>query len=174
MAEIWKDVLGFEGLYQVSDLGRIRNARTGKIRVLSVQKLRGGYLQVGLSKDGRRKYLRVHRVVWEAFNGPIPAGMHINHINENKTDNRLKNLNLMTPKENNIYGTRMQRVVEKKSETKRVEQYTKDGVFIQVWQSPKEVEDVLGYNRSNIASCCRGYEHFNTAYGFVWKYANNA
>ena len=100
--EIWKVIPGYEN-YQVSDQGRIKRYHDGVWYEVkqTVSTKRGNYLRVRLWKDGKGKDYRVHRLVWEVFNGPIPDGLHINHINENVQDNRLSNLNLMTPKENN-------------------------------------------------------------------------
>lgn len=169
--EEWRDIPGYEGLYQVSNLGRVKSLNyhlTGKEQILRPGKDRiGGYLQVGLSKGGKRKHFKVHRLVWEAFNGPIPEGYECNHINEDKTDNRLENLNLMTPKENTNWGTRNERVA--KAQRKMVEQYTLDGIHICTWFSVRGLEKELGYFQSYISNCCNG-KH-KTAYGYKWKYA---
>lgn len=101
--EIWKDIKGYEGLYQVSDQGMVRSLnynRTGKTRVLKLKENRYGYLQVGLWKDGIQKSVSVHRLVWSAFVGEIPKGMQIDHRDGCKTNNSLSNLRVCTPKEN--------------------------------------------------------------------------
>ena len=170
MIENWRTVLGYEGLYQVSDLGNVKSLNyklTGKEHVLSPGKVRGGYLRVYLYKGGNNKSFFVNRLVWEAFNGPIPEGMQVNHINENKTDNRLENLNLMTPKENTNWGTGIARSA--KSKKKMVEQHTLDGTHICTWFSATDVERELGYGQGNISKCCCGKR--KTAYNYTWKYA---
>ena len=91
--EIWMPIFGCEG-YEVSKIGSVRSLdylHTGKAKILKPQKTHNGYLQVYLYKDGKLKGFKVHRLVWEAFNGPIPEGMQVNHLNEDKTDNRLEN-----------------------------------------------------------------------------------
>lgn len=121
--EEWRPVKDYEGLYEVSNFGRIRcldhwrDTYTGgyiqKSRILKAGKNSNGYLQVNLYKDGKGKMLYIHRLVWEAFNGSIPDGYEVNHINEIKTDNSLWNLNLMTPKENLLRnGHRQQKPAE--------------------------------------------------------------
>lgn len=169
-------ILVCEG-YEVSNYGRVRSLnylRTGKTRILSPFKTGGGYLQVGLWKDGKGKLYKVHRLVWEAFNGPIPEGMQVNHINEDKTDNRLENLNLMTPKENLNWGTRNERAGKSiaKSRSKMVEQYTLSGVYLCTWPSTISVERELGhlgFRTSHISECCNGKHKSHK--GYIWKYA---
>ena len=108
-------------------------------------------------------------MVWEAFNEPIPEGLQINHLNENKADNRLENLSLCTPKENTNYGTCIARRAKKFS--KPVIQLDKNGNFIKEWSSSHEIQRQLGYLASNIRSCCCNLKPY--AYGFIWKHKEN-
>lgn len=171
--EVWKPVRGYFNLYEVSNYGRVRSLNyhhTDKERILSPFKNSGGYLIVGLYKDEKRKKYRIHRLVWEAFNGPIPKGMQINHLNEDKTDCSLTNLSLVTPKENINYGTRNGRVA--KSLSKPVEQFTLSGIYLCTWPSTISVEEELGhlgFDQSAISACCNGKQ--KTHKGFIWKYA---
>ena len=118
--EIGKDIPNYEGLYQASNLGRIKsfdkviaqkNNSTAikKGRILKPSTSHSGYYQIVLSKQSIRKSYKVHRLIWLAFYGSIPEGYEVNHINEIKTDNRLLNLNLMTHKENCNWGTGIER-----------------------------------------------------------------
>ena len=113
MEEIWKDINGYEGLYQISNLGRVKSFYSGYVKILKL-KITNGYYRIGLRKNGKRKFYQIHRLVYETFIGEIPQGIQVNHINEVKTDNRLENLNLMTPKENINWGTGIQRRAEKR------------------------------------------------------------
>lgn len=103
--EVWKDVLGFQGIYQASNLGRIKSFKYGREKILKPRINARGYFLVMLCKDGVQKNHYIHRLVYEAFNGKIPQGLVVNHLNEIKTDNRLENLEICTHKENINYGT---------------------------------------------------------------------
>ena len=166
--EIWKDIKGFEGLYQVSNLGRVKSleridalGHRLKEKILK-PRIDGRYYQVCLCKQSIKKNYRVHRLVWEAFNGQIPEGLQVNHINEVKTDNKLENLNLMTCKENTNYGTRNERI------SKPVLQFDLNDNFIKEFPSAMQVERELGFGQGNICNCCKG--RCKTAYGYIWKY----
>lgn len=91
--EQWKDIFGYDGMYQVSDLGRVRSKKYGRWKMLKPNKNRFGYLMSYLYKDGKPKNISVHRLVAQAFieNNNI-FNTEINHINEDKTDNRVSNL----------------------------------------------------------------------------------
>ena len=170
LKEVWRDIPGYEGMYQVSDLGSVKSLNykhTGKEKILRPWKERNSYLQVELYKDGKVKRFLVHRLVWIVFNGPIPDGYEVNHINEEKTDCRLANLNLMTRKENVNWGTGIRR--RAKTQSKMVEQHTLDGTHTCTWFSTIGIKRELGYSMGNISECCNGIR--KTAYGFVWKYA---
>jgi hypothetical protein len=104
--ETWKPVLGYEGIYEASDWGRIKSLKKIPHRILRPGPHTGGYQMVGL--NNRIKTMRtVHRIVCAAFFGPIPEGMEINHKNGNKKDNRLSNLELVTPCENTLHSIRV-------------------------------------------------------------------
>lgn len=179
MNEIWKDIKGYEGLYQVSNLGRVKSVEkidsSGRLRKEKLRKLQDnrGYLEIVLRKSNETQQFSVHRLVYETFVGEIPEGMQVNHINENKSDNRVDNLNLMTPKENSNWGTGIERhrnqlINGKKS--KPVLQYDKDGNFIKEWVSLSEIKRQLGFNVGHISYCCNG--KYNQAYEYKWKYKN--
>ena len=128
MKEIWRDIKNLENYYQISNLGRVRsitrkaktkilnnNYRTIEGQLISPAKTRDGYLKVTLSKNHKRYYFRVHRLVAEAFidnpnNYPV-----VNHKDENKLNNRVDNLEWCTNKYNCNYGTRNKRISNKLS-----------------------------------------------------------
>lgn len=172
MEEIWNKVRNYEN-YEVSNLGGARsldhwrdNGAGGYIqkgRILKPVKTKG-YLYVGLCKDGKLKRFRVHRLVYEAFNGEIPEGMQVNHINEITTDNRLENLNLMSCKENINFGTAVKRRSEKRSQA--VLQLTLDEVLVNEWPSMAEAGR-HGFETSAISCCCRGI--YKSYKGYIWR-----
>ena len=168
--ETWKDIPGYEGLYQASNLGRIRSFKYNNVRVLKPGKTREGYYRVILYLNSVKKNASVHRLVWTAFNGPIPEGLQINHLNENKSDNRLENLSLCTAKENINYGTRNKRAGEK--QCKRIQMLDKNNNILKTFNSLKEAAQFLNKNKttanSNISSCLHGKR--KSAYRYKWKF----
>ena len=106
--EEWRDIKGYEGLYQVSNLGRVRSKR----KILKGTPDKDGYLRVALCKNGTRKYFGIHRLVAIAFIYNANNYPCVNHKDENKTNNRVKNLEWCTIAYNNCYGNRLKRVSE--------------------------------------------------------------
>lgn len=191
--EIWKDIKNYEGLYQVSNEGRVKALKknvVGKgrnqyddehiLKQHEIVKHGKKRLQTSLTKDGVKEYPVTAKLVYETFVGEIPKGMQVNHIDEDPSNNKIENLNLMTPKENSNWGTRNQRLGETfKSNGKRskpVLQY-KDGVLIAEYPSAKEAARQLGVGQCNISRCCLGgfiwknkWINVNKAYGYTWEY----
>lgn len=113
--ELWKPIPGYEGLYEVSNMGRIMSLpkRGRYAEILRASHVRG-YLVVGLHKDGRQLTKSVHRLVLEAFVGHCPEGMEACHYNDERTDNRLVNLRWDTRSENRKDNIRNGRNFERK------------------------------------------------------------
>lgn len=158
--ETWKDVPGYEGLYQVSDLGRVKGVKRGK--VLSPYTMKNGYLYVTLSKKSKEKCLPVHRLVAAAF-VPNPEGKsEVNHIDANKLNAKASNLEWVTPKENTAHAKRMG-LFPKQTTSKKV--VRSDG---KVFESIGEAARELKVNASNVAGICHGRQ--KTARGYSFRF----
>lgn len=168
MKEIWKDVVGFEGLYMVSNYGRVKNCRTGKIMKPFERK---GYLRIGLTKNHKQIKYPVHRLVAMAFI-PNPNNLpFVNHKDENKFNNCVDNLEWCTAQYNNTYGNRIEKYVKTNTNgkcSKSVFQYSTDDKLIKEWPSTMEIQRQTGYSCGNISKCCSG--KYKQAYGFIWRY----
>ena len=188
MDEIWKDIEGYEGLYQVSNLGRVRsldkyrNGRNGaqvfcKGKILKPFKSGpANYLTIAL---GRKKKAYIHRLVAIAFIQNPLNKKEVDHINCNITDNTIENLRWVTRKENLNNPITKKRNSEsrkggyqpKGKENKRsrpILQYSLNGEFIKEWGSQREIKRALGYSNGNIYNCCALKS--KTAYGYIWRF----
>ena len=168
MKEIWKDIKDYEGLYQVSNWGRVKSIKFGKERILKQHiNIKGGYYYVCLLKNGKHKNYYVHRLVAEAF---IPNSYNlpqVNHRDENKLNNNVDNLEWCTNEYNHNYGTINERISQ--SQSKPVLQYDLNGNLIKEWKSVNECGR-NGFNQGDICKCCNGKR--KTAKGFIWVYKN--
>lgn len=178
--EIWKDIVGYEGLYQVSNLGNVKSLNYLRIRgkevILKPWKHGQGYYCVSLSKDGKKINKFIHRLVYAAFNGDIPDDLVINHIDEDKTNNDLNNLEAITQKENVYHGTGIIRNREKQinnlKKSKPVIAWNSKQILF--FPSISEVNRELGFCAQAIGDCCKGNystKSKNFYKGFWWKYA---
>ena len=175
--EEWRDVVGYERRYQISSMGRVKSLERVTItkdgrklplkeRILKPIVSGDGYLKVGLCAGGKLKMFLVHRLVCQAFHENPDNKPQVNHINENKTDNRACNLEWCTCKQNINHGTHNER--SGKTRSKPVAQYTLDGDLVKAWQSTNEVERQTGFSCGHISKVVNGKR--KTAYGFIWKY----
>ena len=169
--EIWRDIEGYEGLYQVSDQGRVKSLghklRKSE-RILKPVVRHDGYQVVGLYTGGKPKTLKVHRLVCQAFHENPENKPQVNHLNEIKTDNRASNLEWATARENSNFGTRTERLG--KAQSKPVAQYAQDGELIKIWPSVRETERQTGFRHGYICQAANGKR--KQAYGFIWKYVS--
>lgn len=172
MKEIWKDVVGYEGLYQISSLGRLKN-RHGRILNGNINDY--GYLRAILCDGkGHRKYIQIHRLVAQAFIPNPDNKPQVNHIDENKINNVVENLEWVTVKENINWGTSLQRRAEHQKITqkskKTVYQYDKEYNLVTTYISCHEASRVCGIERTGIMHCCNGNPKFPTYKGYIWRY----
>lgn len=182
--EEWRDVVGFEGLYQISNFGncksvdRVLRYKNGKEHyyhghMMKPVKCKNGYLEFQLNKDGKRYCVMAHRVVAMAFI-PNPFDFpQINHKDEIITNNCVDNLEWCTSKYNANYGTRKQRCYENgsKKQTKPIYQISLSGSVIKKWNSIGDASRALGISDSQIIRVCKHKNNNTIAGGFKWEYA---
>ena len=161
--EVWKDVVGYEGLYQVSNYGNIKNSKN---IIMKQQTTKDGYFSVALSKNNKQKRYQAHRIVAIAFIDNKCQYPEINHKDENKKNNYVSNLEWCTKEYNRYYGTGQARNNTKK--LKPVNQI-KDGHIVKWYDSAKSAEIKTGINKQHIGDCCRGKR--KTAGGYNWRFA---
>ena len=176
--ETWKVVRGFEGLYEVSDLGRVRSlgrvcssknnsTQQKRPRILVQEITIHGYCRVRLfDKCGSAKHYAVHRLVLDAFRGE--SSLQVNHKNEIKTDNRLENLEYVTAAQNCNYGSRNEKIANGAKFSLPVIQQDGDGNHIATFQSIAEAGQKTGVCESNISRCAKGER--STAGGYKWRF----
>lgn len=177
MEETWKSIKGYEGLYEVSNMGRVRSVphevqsyggRYFKTRsVIRKPHIVAGYNQVDLCKDGKKHEYKVHRLVAEAFIPHSSQLQVVNHKDENKINNNADNLEWCNAKYNTNYGTARSRRKEKLSVP--VMQLTLDGRPVKKWVSQQEAARVLGIQQSSISKCVKG--SYQSAHGYLWRNA---
>ena len=166
--EEWRDAVGYEGLYMVSNIGRVKSLNylhTKKEKILKPGKNTRGYLYVNLCKKGKIKNTRIHRLVCEAFL-PNPLNLpQVNHINEIKEDNRVENLEWCSHIYNQNFGTRNERLAKAFSKSVKCLE-TGD-----IYPSTMYVERKLGFNHSDISACCNKKYGHKTVGGLHWEWA---
>ena len=191
MKEIWKDIPEYEELYQISNLGRVRskdrlikancqnNSHVKRPffyyvypgRIIKLQTNKFGYTTVFLNKGGKQKGFFVHRLVIKTFN-PIlnDSDYQVNHIDENKENNSLNNLEWCTAKENINHGTCIQRRVEKQKITNRrrkpvisIDKSGNENEYLSAWDASRKI----GAFQSNIWKAIHNGKKCN---GYYWKY----
>lgn len=174
MKEQWKPVKDYED-YEVSNLGRVKSLnykRTGKEKLMSPGKDSNGYLKVTLFKNGVGKPFSINRLVWQTFVGEIPPKWDINHLDENKENNHLENLEACSHGDNMRWGTgnarRAAARINHPQMSKVVEAIDKiTGKVVFVFPSTMEAGR-QGFDHGAVAACCRGERKSHK--GFIWRY----
>ena len=161
--EEWRDIKGYEGKYMVSNLGRVKSLnyrRTGKEKIMEGVDNGKGYLYVALWKDGKYKSCRINRLVAQAFLENPQNLPEVNHKNEDKTDNRVENLEWCSRQYNIEY-----------SKAKAVIGINKVSGLILEFPSASEASRQMGISQGSITMCCQG-KGYKSAGGYVWFYAD--
>lgn len=176
MEEIWKDIEGYEGYYQVSNLGRVKSLRRwsgtqyyNREKIIKPWLTIKGYYRVQLSRNGVYKNFFLHRLVAEAFIPNPKNKPQVNHIDGNTKNYSISNLEWATARENVQHAC--DTGLKKNYGKKAVYQYDKNYNLIKKWDCIMDVERDLGYNNSFISSVCNG--KYNSAYGYIWRHVND-
>lgn len=166
---MWKDITGYEGLYQISNYGDVKsfhNYGNQKERIMKLC-IKKGYYEVGLRKNGIKKYYLVHKLVANAFI-PNPNNLPcINHKDENKLNNNVNNLEWCTYAYNNSYGDRLKRVSISNKLKKEVCKLNINGEILNVYKSIREASRMNNIDFSSISKCINNNRNF--AGGYIWK-----
>lgn len=175
MKEQWKAVKGYEGFYEVSNTGKVRSIdhyvrsrscnRLVKGRLIKLQIDKDGYYKACLSKENIRKTVFVHRIVATAFIDNPNKYPCINHIDENKQNNRIDNLEFCTFQYNTAYNNG---IYKRASKRKKAINQIKNGIIVYVWDCATSASKATKISRGNIVSCLNGYR--KTAGGYSWEY----
>lgn len=187
--EIWKDIKGYEGLYQASNLGNIKSLGrtfenkgsysgycTTKDKILKPRPC-SRYYKVALYKDSKRKDYLLHRIIAETFIENTENKPYVNHKDENCFNNNANNLMWCTHKENMNWGTRNKRIALKNTNNpkrcKKVIQYDLNGNFIKEYSSIKEACKELNIKNKHIGQCCKKHYGRKTVSGYKWEFADD-
>lgn len=165
MKEVWKDIKGYEGLYQVSNLGRVKRVTTG--RILKGGKDTNGYMMVLLCNNNIKSNKAIHRLVAQAFIPNPENKPQVNHIDENKTNNMVSNLEWMTAKENNNHGTHNGRI-SKSNSIPIIATNIKTGELEEFYGS-RECARQLGLHNQSISAVLKGRLKQTGGYTFKYK-----
>ena len=176
MEEIWKDVPGYEGLYQVSNMGRVKSLIVSRAhpiapRILALSEDRKGYLRCRL-KD---RSVPIHRLVAVAFIQNPGNKPQVNHIDGNKKNNCTENLEWVTNTENQRHAFNLGLKTTShltKATSKPVVQYSKFGNYVAKFKSENEASRKTGICQSSITACCNKKKHRKTAGGYIWRFEN--
>ena len=169
MKEQWK-VIDFASNYEVSNTGFVRNKTTKYI--LKGRETVNGYLQVSLKIDNKNKFMNkyIHRLVAQFWLGNTDNKKEVNHIDGNKKNNNMLNLEWVTAKENSNHRVKI--LNKKITDNKKVGMFNKQNQLIQIFNSVKQAGQYFGKSRVNIDNALKHKNNQQTAYGYIWKYLN--
>ena len=164
----YEDSYYFDENFEVWSMDRTFFDKYGKLHVVKRRKLKtflkSGYLAVALSKENKSTHLHLHRLIALHFIPGFKEDYEVNHIDGNRTNNILSNLEWCTHKENMTHASKILKV----GNQKKVYQYTLKGNFIKEWVNSYEVTRILGIDQQNISKCCNNLRKY--AGNFQWSY----
>ena len=169
---MWKDIKGYEGLYQVSDDGHVRRLLKND-RTKPVKNREGLYLSVSLSKKSKRRSYNIHRLVAEAFLERPVGATEVNHKDGNKWNNDISNLEWVSQRENMLHAMQQLNKFPWGKPPRKIRCLDKEtGEVVAEFYSIAEASRVFGKGglRSSVTLCCQGLQQ--TAYGYRWEYAD--
>lgn len=157
--------------YTITEDGTIFSKSYNKNRNLEGSFDKDGYVLIKFKcSDGKQRFFRLHRVIYYFFKGDIPQGYQVHHINKNKLNNSIENIELLSKDEHN----RLHQIEKTKNHIRQFDLKTKE--TIKIWLNTREIERELGFNHTNIYHCCKGGFFYNSkwinvhqAYGFGWE-----
>lgn len=175
--EVWKDIKDYNGLYQISNLGNIYSYKTNKI--LKNAKSGDGYLTIQLCKNGIIKTNKVHRLVANSFINNKNRYKEVNHIDGNKHNNNVSNLEWCNRSQNEIHayknglakGSNKNKLAKDNKRAKKVIQYNLDGIEIKKYDGIREASRLTNTNCGHIVSCCK--KRLKSIGGYIWRYNND-
>ncbi len=177
MKEIWKPLINWEGIYEVSNMGNVRSVdryvvqrnykRFCKGQNIKITKHKSGYGIVTLRNSGIQKVSKVHQLIMNTFN-PNKTGkkLEINHIDGNTMNNRLDNLEWCTHQENLQHASKHKLL----SVYKPINQYDLQGNFIKKWDSMKEAREYYNFGINSLNRACKSKSGIHN--GFIWRYVD--
>lgn len=165
---IGKWIKNFEGTHSVTEDGHIYRYSNGQAIEVAQVKHTQGYLYSTLTRNGVQTNVLVHRVLAEAFIPNPENKKYVNHIDGNKSNNDLSNLEWCTSRENclHAYATGLN------THKRKIAQYTTDGTLIATYNSLTEAQEAVGKPGKKNIACCLRLDRCKTAYGYVWRYLN--
>lgn len=175
--EEWRTIEGYEGLYEVSSLGRVRSIPKKHsypkcaIGILSPSTNKAGYKRVTLCKEGRTQGFSVHRLVAAAFLGKPSDNLVVNHIDENPSNNELTNLEWVTPRQNLEHSNVINKMINAatRAKEKAVQMYSKAGEFICEFESTTKAAKHIGSYQQLVSECCKNWNKSTKGYKFKFK-----
>lgn len=172
MVEEWKDIKGYEGIYKISNLGKVVRIKGSQEHPMKIWN-NGRYMEIRLSKGGKSTHFTLHRLLAVHFI-PNPNNLpFVNHIDEDKSNNKVENLEWCTNRYNCNYGTYNFRLSERLKGrkafwlTKAVIQCSMNGEFIREFESIRDAAKAVKSSPANISMCCKGI--YSSCKGFKWK-----